>query len=466
MNTETNSTWAEAQNKGNYFKEPTPLQGEVISPKKRGELAAQHCPKCSYVQSPAPKCGVGGHKFYSATSKLEKFEASGYDSYDVELERWLASHGWALRKNLLSNEIEVRCVDGIRVMDDATLADMRFNFCNSNGSPSTKDAVSDAVNLIATRNSYHPVRNYLRSIKWDGIERLDTWLIDYAGADDTELNRAIGRKFLCAAVSRVRNPGCKFDAMLLLEGRQGVGKSTLCRSLCADKNWFSDQAKVGADPKETIEQTAGSWIVEMPELDGLSRREAGRVKSFITTQKDKARPAYGRYSVEVPRQFVLIGTTNDATFLTDMTGNRRWWIVSVSQCDPDGLADVRDQLWAEAAYKEPTEALWLDDPGARDAQEAIAGRYMDYGPWFELLSEKIPPDGDLKVRASDLWQMVGIDTLGINRLTPAMRANLSRALVGLGFDKDSKSLRDSGRAVRCYLRGDPSAARWWSPNDH
>lgn len=426
-------------------------------------VTPQHCPECQWVQAPASKCGGCGHVFAPETiPELAMITAGGFDTFDKEMETWLSGHGWKPRKNLLSGKIEITKPGGVQVMDDPTLSEIRFKFCNSNGTPANKDAARDAIDLIATRNAYHPVRDYLSGLSWDGVERLDTWLIDYAGAQDTSLNRAIGRKFLCAAVKRAFEPGCKFDAMLLLEGKQGAGKSSLCAALCRDAEWFSDQAKVGAEAKEVIEQTAGSWIIEMPELDGLTRRDAGRVKSFITTTKDKARGAYASYTAEVPRQFVLIGTTNDAAFLTDMTGNRRWWIVSTGKCDPVGVKAIRNQLWAEAVAAEASENIWLDDPELQKAQEDVAGRHMDYGPWFEKLAEIIPNEGDLKVSVSELWDCVGISQLDVNRLSVPMRTNMQRAMVGLGFDRETKTLRKAGTTQRCYVRGDAATAMWWS----
>jgi hypothetical protein len=266
---------------------------------------------------------------------------------------------------------------------------------------------------------------------------------------------------LCAAVRRIRQPGCKFDHVLVLRGRQDLGKSSLIRALCPDPSWFTDQAKIGADAKETIERTSGAWIVEFPELDGLSRRDANAVKSFITTTLDRARPAYGRYTVDRPRQFVLFGTTNEQAFLSDTTGNRRFWVADVTRCDIAGLAVARDQLWAEALQVELAERLWLDDANLKAQAEAVTDDASDHGPWLELLSDRIP-EGPVKIAAADVWGLVGIEPSNINKISITDRVSLRKALAGLGFDPHPKNVRRGGKQVHAYVRGDAVTAEWWT----
>jgi predicted P-loop ATPase len=315
----------------------------------------------------------------------------GIERFDMELEQWLVDRQWFIRRNLLSGELEIHRRQGITPMSDNRLAEIRFTVtCAANGKEPGKDRIADAVALIGERRAYHPVRDYLARLQWDRQPRIDTWLIDYFGADDTPLNRAFGRKILCAAVRRALRPGCKFDAMLVVEGPQGIGKSSAILALCDNSAWFTDQLEIGADPKVTIEKTAGRWILEMPEFDGMSRRDTNRVKSFITTMADSARLSYDRYTTNRPRQFILFGTTNESRYLTDTTGNRRFWIVRATAADPSGIAAVRDQLWAEAVYREPDENLWLDDPALWNATASAARESSDFGPWLEILRERIP----------------------------------------------------------------------------
>lgn len=391
----------------------------------------------------------------------------GVDRFDVELEAWLNDRQWAVKLNRLSGELEIHCRAGVLPMSDERLSEIQFSLIHaSNGKEPSSDKIARAVGLIGERRAYHPVRDYLATLQWDGVERLNGWLVDYFGADDTPLNRAFGRKILCAAVRRVMQPGCKFDAMLVLQGAQDMGKSSGILALCPDLAWFTDQLEVGADPKVTIEKTAGAWIVEMPELDGMGKRDTNRVKSFITTTHDRARLAFGRYAVTRPRQFVLFGTTNESRYLTDTTGNRRFWIVPVTKADPAGIADVRDQLWAEAARAEPDENLWLDDPVLKAAAAEVAREASDFGPWVDLLEGRIP-EGPLKIEVAHVWRLVGIDGAEtVNRLTKVHHSSMRAAMAGLGFERRDSSLRnDVGRKVRAYVRGDLHQARWWMPGN-
>lgn len=391
----------------------------------------------------------------------------GVDRFDVELEGWLIDRQWRVCLNLLSGEMELHRPSGVTPMTDERIAEIRFAVTYaSNGKEPAKDKIVDALSLIAERNAHHPVADYLGDIQWDGIERIDRWMIDYLGAEHTPLNRAVGRKILCAAVRRIRQPGCKFDAMLVLEGPQEIGKSSAIRALCHDGKWFTDQLEVGADPKVTIEKTAGAWIVEMPELDGMGRRDTNRVKSFITTVEDRARLSYARFATTRPRQFVLFGTTNETQYLSDLTGNRRFWIVRTQRADPAGIAAIREQLWAEAAQAEPQENLWLDDPALKDAAAALARGASDFGPWPDLLESRIP-DGPLKIEVGVAWRLVGISGPdAVNKLTKAHQAAMRAAMAGLDFTRKDGGLRNAaGRNVRAYLRGELHLAHWWSPDD-
>jgi hypothetical protein len=255
--------------------------------------------------------------------------------------------------------------------------------------------------------------------------------------------------------------------MLVVEGPQGIGKSSAILALCDDRDWFTDQLEIGADAKVTIEKTAGHWILEMPELDGLSRRDTNRVKSFIPTMIDSARLSYGRFTSKRPRQFILFGTTNESRYLTDTTGNRRFWIVRATAADPAGIAAVRDQLWAEAAEKEAGEDLTLDSQALRNAAAGVARESSDFGPWLDILRERIP-EGPLKIKATDAWKLVGFDgPETINKLTKLHHAHMRAAMVGLGFEKNDKGIRfRDGERKTAYVRGDPDGAREWSPDRH
>src|SRR5690625_5125763 len=218
--------------------------------------------------------------------------------------------------------------------------------------------------MVMLRHQYHPVRDYLDELEWDGVERVGRLFIDYLGADDTEYVREVTRKMLVAAVARVFNPGVKFDHMLVLVGRQGIGKSYILNLL--GREWYSDTLDT-VQGKEAYEQLHGVWVMEMGELTATKKADIEAIKHFITKQEDNYRVACGRHTRSFPRQCVFFGTTNDTEFLRDRTGNRRFWPVTVGR-NPiikDMWAELTkseiDQVWAEAvtAYQNK-EALYLD----------------------------------------------------------------------------------------------------------
>ncbi|GKX27864.1 hypothetical protein SH1V18_03440 [Vallitalea longa] len=213
--------------------------------------------------------------------------------------------------------------------------------------------IYDASALIMEENAFHPVMDYLNTLEWDGQPRIDTLLIDYLGAEDTEYVRAVTRKAFVACVARIKNPGCKFDYVLTLVGKQGVGKSTILKKLGG--KWFSDSFTT-VQGKEAVEQIQGYWLIEMAELSGLRKAEVETVKHFMSKQEDVFRPAYGRKTETHPRQCIFFGTTNNSDFLTDSTGNRRFWAVDTMVVEPtkniftELTKEVVNQVWAEALH--------------------------------------------------------------------------------------------------------------------
>lgn len=237
--------------------------------------------------------------------------------------------------------------------------------------------VEDALAVVQSENAFHPVRDYLDSLKWDGVERLDTIFIDYLGCEDNAYTRAVGRKIFTAAVNRIYEPGCKMDYMPVLIGEQGIGKSHMLRIMGGE--WRSDSLST-VTGREAYEALDGVWIMEMGELAAMSSRKADieSVKLFISKQSDSYRKAYGRHTVDYKRQCVFIGTTNDSEFLRDYTGNRRFWPIEANPvlATKDIFTELpkeRDQLWAEAVYRyEHKEPLFLSrevEVLAKQAQE-------------------------------------------------------------------------------------------------
>lgn len=228
-----------------------------------------------------------------------------------------------------------------------------------------KEKIADALTAVLTRHSYHPIRDYLNGLTWDGVPRLDRIIIDYMGAEDSELNRAMSRKHFVAAVARVFNPGCKYDYCLIMSGAEGIGKSTLLRVMGG--RWFNDSITT-LEGKEGMEQLRRAWVVELGELSSIKRSDVEQVKAHLSKQVDIYRAAYARRVLEHPRQCVFCGTTNEALFLKGDTGNRRFWVIPVVaelrkyRDWSKAIRRDRDQLWAEAVhYYKQGEPLYLSE---------------------------------------------------------------------------------------------------------
>jgi predicted P-loop ATPase len=220
-----------------------------------------------------------------------------------------------------------------------------------------KDKIKDAKDAILTKHRKHPIRDYLKNLRWDGVRRLDTLIIDYIGAKDTPLNRAITRKHFAAAVARVMRPGCKYDYCLIIRGAEGIGKSTLFSVMGGE--WFNDSLTT-TEGKGGMEQLRCSWIVELAELSSIKRSDVEQVKNYLSRRDDIYRAAYGTVVEKHPRQCVFCGTTNEDYFLKGDTGNRRFWVIQAdaslrTRSCFDDLPQWRDQIWAEAVQ------AWRDD---------------------------------------------------------------------------------------------------------
>lgn len=219
-----------------------------------------------------------------------------------------------------------------------------------------KEDVGALVWSLADLQSFHPVRDYLEALKWDGVPRLDTWLVRHGGAEDSAYVRAASSAWAISAVARAYRPGCKVDSMPVLEGEQGIGKSTLLRTLVGSE-WFLDHLpEIGSKDAAII--LGKAWVHEFSELSALTRADVEPIKQFLTQQQDVYRPPYGRDTVEVARSCVFIATTNRNDYLRDSTGNRRFNPIELRRADVAGVAAERDQLWAEAVVRFKAGEAW------------------------------------------------------------------------------------------------------------
>lgn len=305
----------------------------------------------------------------------------------------------------------------------------------------------------AQRNAFHPVRDYLASLSWDNKPRIDTWLIVYSGAADNEYVRAVSALVLIAAVRRVLQPGCKFDELLVLESGQGKLKSTALRSLCPKDAWFSDDLPLHVEAKQVIERTGGKWIIEASDLAGYRKAGIEHLKASLSRQVDgPVRLAYAHLPDEIPRQFIIIGTTNSHKYLKDSTGNRRFWPVRVEKFDTDGITRDRDQLWAEALQREsrgesirlspelyPLAALQQDRRRLEDAWEAPLSAMFKDGEEYRITNEELCDQLMIPMERRD--------DKTIERITGIMES--------LGFEhKKCRALKNAdGKTIKRWCRG-------------
>lgn len=292
----------------------------------------------------------------------------------------------------------------LRDVDDIKLKEWCFKTFNFE--PSVNSCF-EVHQMIMSRNKFHPVREWLRSLEWDGTERLPYWLEIGLGATGPEpyLN-AVGTKVLVAAVKRIFEPGCKFDYMMVLEGKQGRGKSTTLAVL-ASPEWFTDS--IGdIHQKDTIDNMIGKWIIEFGEIATIKKTEKEPMKAFISRQVDRIRMPYGRRAEDFPRQFIFIGSTNDSRYLQDETGNRRFWPVAIDQADLDWLKKYRDQLFAEAVVRcDLGEELYLSPEIEALAKIEQEDRF-EVDEWEEPIAHLLHnQDRDFNPTTTEVFKAIG-----------------------------------------------------------
>jgi len=245
------------------------------------------------------------------------------------------------------------------------------------------EVCGQAVQAVARDRPYHPVRSYLENLKWDGTKRAEGWLNLYLGVESSEYSIAVGERYLRSAVARIMQPGCKADCCLILEGEQGIRKSTALKALAAP--WFTDEiADLGS--KDAALQTRGVWLIEIAELDGMTRGEVGKIKAFMSRGTDRFRPPYGRHLLESPRQCIFAGSVNHGAYLRDETGGRRFWPVACKRILVAELERDRDQLWAEAlATYRAGAPWWLDTPELNNQAADEQSQRYEGSAWDALI---------------------------------------------------------------------------------
>lgn len=309
---------------------------------------------------------------------------------------------------------------------------------------------------VSHNKEFDPLQQWIEKLKWDGVERLDRWLPDATGCETTNYAITVGAKWLISAIARATKPGCKVDTMLILRGPQGTLKSTLLSMLGGE--FFTDQiGEVGT--KDTLMQIHGPWIIEMSELDAMTRREETTVKSFLTAQVDRFRPPYGRVIEAFPRRCVFAGTTNKDVFLKDETGGRRFWPIKIEEINLKYIEQNREQLFAEAAHRlNSGESWWLPMEAMKEAvQEQDNVRQVD--PWEEQIAE-IVANKLYFVTVAEVLKDLEVDTTHRHRGN-AMRVGF--AMKNLGWKRKRKRVR--GVQTYCYEPPDHQAEDKKEPAD-
>jgi putative DNA primase/helicase len=313
--------------------------------------------------------------------------------------------------------------------------------------------VGRAVQAAARANVFHPVRDFFDALVWDGTTRLDTWLPTYLHADDSEYARAVGPRFLISAVARIYEPGCKVDHVLVLEGPQGKQKSEALRTLAIQDGWFTDRlSHVGS--KDAAQELAGVLLVEIAELDALTKASSSAIKAFLTRRRDRFRPPYGRHPISLPRQCVFAGTINPLAggYLKDPTGARRIWPVAChGVIDREALERDRDQLWAEAVTRFKAGAKWwLETPKLEALATAEQALRFKEDAWKGTISKWIGERQDASI-AEVLERALKIAP---REQTHSAEIRVAAILTELGFTK-YRARKDGKRENRYQRQGEP-----------
>jgi predicted P-loop ATPase len=306
----------------------------------------------------------------------------------------------------------------------------------------SKDVTHQAIDIRAYDCRFHPVRDYLDALQWDGTPRLANLFPTYFGSDDNKYTRLIGEMFLISMVARIYKPGCKADHLPVIEGPQGTLKSSACRVLGG--LWFSDNLPDVTAGKDAAQHLRGKWLIEVPEMHAMSRGEAAQLKAFITRQVERYRPSYGRKEVIEPRQCVFVGTTNKDGYLRDETGGRRFWPIKAGTIKVDVLETNRDHLFAEAVTRYREGANWWPDKDF-ERQQIVpeqAARF-EADAWEELIAPYL--NTHEKVTISQVAH--GALEIEKTRIGTADQRRISATLEQLGWRR---------------LPKDGQGKRWWT----
>jgi predicted P-loop ATPase len=341
-----------------------------------------------------------------------------------------------LGKNIRFNEMTQQSEWRERPLKDADFIDIRLIIERAGFQPNDKD-VRPAVERVALDNSYNPVTDYLAGLKWDGVTRLERWMVKLFGAPETPFVRAVSPKVLIAAVARAFDPGCKVDTVLILEGEQGLKKSTAIAALFGEKH-TAESVNLFDQHNKMVMQLMGAWVVELAEFVAIAKRDRNSVKGLISMRSDRVVLPYAKMASTHPRRCIFFATVNpdDSGYLTDNTGNRRYWPVPVEKIDIEGIRDKRDQLWAEAVHRyRAGERWWLEgDENEAAADEQI--ERVEQDAWAEPIERAlVRKEAELNRRITELTADEALTLLGMpnERKDKSAKDRAAGVLKDLGF---------------------------------
>ena len=374
------------------------------------------------------KNGKGGHK-KNVTNLL---------MYLQNLREFGASIRW--------NELAQRPEWKGEQVTDSDLISMRLILEAHDFEPPVSDLLPTVIRH-ARDNAYHPVRDYLQGLKWDGIKRLDYWLQQCLGAPDTPFNRLVGRRTMIAAVARAFQPGCKVDTVLVLEGPQGIKKSTAIATLFGE-DWTAESVNLFDQHNKMVMAMMGAWCVELAEFIAIQKRDQNTVKGMLSMRSDRVVLPYAKMASDHPRQCVFFGTINpgETGYLTDTTGNRRYWPVEVTQADLALIQERRDHLWAEALTAFRNGERWWLEEDEQVLASAEVERREEGDVWDEVFELKLAEVESTTVAAA--LHAIGMDYA---RMTKNDRNRAAECLRRIGFESRAIKERDENGRRRSTL---------------
>jgi hypothetical protein len=332
------------------------------------------------------------------------------------------------------------------------------------GRRARREDVRAALEQVARRNVVQPVQDWLRGLAWDGLERLPSVLPDLFQSPDGDYERAIGVRWFVSLVARAMQPGCQSDCTLILEGPQGIGKTSAFRALMHDPTWYAESS-AGVDSKDFFENLRGVWLMGFDELDSLARGSLTRVKTVLTSVSDRYRQSYGRSAQDYPRTCGFCGTTNQITYFHDATGGRRFWPVRVTRTiDTAAIVAVRDQLWAEARVRFERHESWhLDTDALRALAEGEQAERHERDPWEATVSQWLNDPARVSFEPLDEHATGGLPRYGLRRYDASQGVTTAAALehaIGRPAERQTNAdaqrvanaLRAAGWGHRRHLR--------------